>query len=262
MSTSTNPPETQMWMRKSKELLHSLSKSVDETKEIFALLEVAFGVEPPANEDEENEAVRVLGGVIQMYAKSVVASCENAAKLRDVFPELAKVAGLKMANVAAAGGLPPPPPAPEPTGPRVPSFAEIIRMVDTETNQAKNLGIVDAIRKMTAPLGIKDPTVVFIGPNDKYTCEECKRLFFTDGVNPRPWKMSELKQGDGKRGDLTPSLGHHLASSSSNCHQEDQECRHCLASVLPGYGFKNGSSVYIEPGYDYYAECRKRFNKE
>ena len=124
--------------------------------------------------------------------------------------------------------------------------SDVIRMVDTETNHAKNLGIVDAISKMSATLGIKDPTVVFIGPNDQHTCKECERLFFTDGVNPRPWKMSELKHGYSKRGDLTPSV------SGQHPH-----CKHAMASVLPGYGFKNGSMEYVEPGYDYYAEYHK-----
>ena len=123
---------------------------------------------------------------------------------------------------------------------------DVIRMVDTETNHAKNLGIVDAISKMTASLGITDPTVVFIGPNDKHTCKECERLFFTDGVNPRPWKMSELKHGYGKRGDFSPSVS-----------VQHPHCRHALASVLPGYGFKSGSMQYVEPGYDYYAEYHK-----
>jgi ribonucleoside-diphosphate reductase alpha chain len=34
-------------------------------------------------------------------------------------------------------------------------------------------------------------------------------------------------------------------------------CRHAMASVLPGYGFKSGSMEYVEPGYDYYSEYHK-----
>jgi hypothetical protein len=101
-------------MQHAKDVLAKISKSVDETKELFDFLETAFGLSPTASTEEESEAVRALGGAMLILIKAVCDSCEHAAKLREIVPELAKVAGLKIVNVVAAGGLPPPPPPPEP----------------------------------------------------------------------------------------------------------------------------------------------------
>jgi hypothetical protein len=35
------------------------------------------------------------------------------------------------------------------------------------------------------------------------------------------------------------------------------QCRHSLVSIMPGYGFKNGSLSYIEPGYNIIVDQRK-----
>ena len=123
MSTSTNPTETQWWMRQSKGLLARLSKSVEETKEMHLLLEIAFGLDS-SSEAEQAEAVRGLADTVKLFMGSIVATCENAAKLREMFPKIAEVAGIKLANVVAAGGLPPPP---EPTEPPRPSFAAMLK---------------------------------------------------------------------------------------------------------------------------------------
>lgn len=117
--------------------------------------------------------------------------------------------------------------------------SDVGRVVDSELSRGKNISTLDAISKINLSLGIADPVIAFLGPNDANTCKECLRMFFLpDGVTPRAWLTSELKHGYFKRGDSYPCIG--------NCHPH---CRHSLVSILPGYGFKSGILTFIEPGY-------------
>jgi hypothetical protein len=125
--------------------------------------------------------------------------------------------------------------------------SDVKEVVNTEANRAKNYSTLDAITKITAGLGIDDPTVYFSGPVDSHICGECLRLYFlADKVTPRVWKMSELKNGYFKRSDTKPSV--------ASCHPN---CRHTLCSVLPGYGFVGGQLTFIEPGYDVWQDQHK-----
>lgn len=118
--------------------------------------------------------------------------------------------------------------------------SDVQRVVDTEMNKAKNVSTLDGIIKRGLSLGIEDPTVVFLGPLDSLTCDECIRLYFLeDRITPRVWKTSELKHGYGKRGDPTPSIG--------GAHNF---CRHTIVTMMPGFGFKGGKIAYIAPDYD------------
>ena len=122
---------------------------------------------------------------------------------------------------------------------------DVANVIDSELGRAKNLSTLDAISKVNTMVGIEDPTVVFIGPNDQYTCKDCKRLYFMpDGVTPRTWKMSELKAVLGKHGGECPCTG-----------GQHPRCRHASSTMMPGFGFDAGGSVhYIDPGFDVYKE--------
>lgn len=121
---------------------------------------------------------------------------------------------------------------------------DVTGVVDNELGRAKNLSTLDAISKANAVVGIGDPTIVFIGPNDKYTCKDCKRLYYLeDGITPRVWKMSELKSGYGKHGAECPC--------TSGLHKF---CRHAMSTMMPGFGFVGGQIKYIDPGFDVYKE--------
>lgn len=122
--------------------------------------------------------------------------------------------------------------------------SDVENVIDSELGRAKNLSTLDAIGKVNTMVGIEDPTVVFIGPNDQYTCKDCKRLYFMpDGVTPRTWKMSELSHGFGKHNCPVPPTG--ILHSF---------CRHAVSTMMPGYGFVNGQIQYIDPGFDVYKE--------
>jgi len=124
--------------------------------------------------------------------------------------------------------------------------SDVEKVVNTETNKAKNMSTLEAISKISAINGVEDPVVFFAGPIDGHTCKDCLRLFFLpDRVTPRVWKTSELKSGYFKKGDSCPCIaGGHI------------NCRHSLSSVMPGYGFKGGRLTYIEPGFDVFKEQR------
>jgi hypothetical protein len=121
--------------------------------------------------------------------------------------------------------------------------SDVSNVVDSELGRAKNLSTLDAITKANVVIGIEDPIVVFIGPNDQHTCKDCKRLFFMpDGVTPRVWKMSELSHGYGKHNCAAPTTG-----------VLHNHCRHSPSTMMPGFGFdQNGKIHYIDPGFDVY----------
>ena len=125
---------------------------------------------------------------------------------------------------------------------------DVVKVVDTESTRARNVSTLDAVSKINATLGVTDPTIAFVGPNDSHTCSECLRMFFmSDQVTPKTWKMSQVRHSYFKKGDDTPCV--------AGCHCF---CRHSLITILPGYGFVQGSLSYIEPGFDIYQEQQKK----
>jgi hypothetical protein len=119
-------------------------------------------------------------------------------------------------------------------------------VLESELNRAKNVSSLNSISRVSAAIGIDDPTVVFLGPNDANTCKDCRRLHFMgDGITPRAWKMSELLHSYGKHGATRPSIG-----------GQHSHCRSSLAPMMPGFGFKGGKIAYIEPGYDLLSDQR------
>lgn len=123
--------------------------------------------------------------------------------------------------------------------------SKVSNIVDTETSKAQNLSSLDAISKVNTLVGVDDPTIVFIGPNDKFCCKDCQRLYFmSDGVTPKAWKMSELSGGYLKHNATVP------ATTSHN------HCRHHPVTIMPGFGFKAARIEYINPEYDLYKDQR------
>jgi hypothetical protein len=114
-------------------------------------------------------------------------------------------------------------------------------IVDAETATAKNIGLMDGIGRINAHLGIADPVVFFIVVRDGELCKECKRVhLLEDGVTPRLWLLSEVKQGYHTRGEDRPSTG--------GLHPH---CRCTMATLMPGFGFTAGGAVtYKSPDYD------------
>lgn len=123
---------------------------------------------------------------------------------------------------------------------------DLEKVVDSESTRGRNISTLDAVSKINAMSGVSDPVIAFLGPNDANTCKECLRIFFMPDGNPRAWLASELRHVYFKKGDQSPCV--------AGCHPH---CRHSLVSILPGYGFKNGSLSYIEPGYSIIDDQRK-----
>jgi len=110
------------------------------------------------------------------------------------------------------------------------------------------MGHLMDITRVAESLNDNDPTVFFIMTKDARTCKECIRLhLMDDGVTPRLWKFSQLKQGYHKRGENNPSaFGLH------------PHCRCTIAYYSKGTGFdKDGKDIYVGPGHDEYLKQNK-----
>lgn len=120
--------------------------------------------------------------------------------------------------------------------------AHLKTIVESESTKLRNLGTMMDISKTASSLGDEDPTVFFIMVRDNSTCKECIRLHTIDGVTPKLWKFSELKQGYHKRGEDYPS--------SFGLHPH---CRCTMAYLSKGFGFdNNGRLKYISEDHDLY----------
>ncbi|HVT62429.1 MAG TPA: hypothetical protein VHD33_02940, partial [Legionellaceae bacterium] len=116
----------------------------------------------------------------------------------------------------------------------------VVKVIASESNNAKNLGTLEGIVKMNLLNGIEDPVVAFIGPNDSHVCEECRKVLYVTFPNkPKAFLLSEVKSGYHKRGETSPSMyGMH------------PRCRHALCAIMPGWGFgDSGQLKYFDKNY-------------
>lgn len=111
--------------------------------------------------------------------------------------------------------------------------ADVKKIVETETTVVRNMGVDDAIQRISEMQGIDDPVVFFVVVRDGQRCGECTRLHLLDDkVTPRVYYRSEVGAGYHKRGDANPKVG--------GLHPH---CR-CVMSVLtPGFGFDGAGRV-------------------
>lgn len=117
---------------------------------------------------------------------------------------------------------------------------DVKRILETEATHARNIGTLEGIIRVAAARGIEDPIVCWVGPNDEHTCAECRRLYLMpDRVTPRVWKLSEASHAYHHRGEENPKIG--------GLHPN---CRHTMAVLMPGFGFKAGKIEYIGPDHD------------
>lgn len=126
--------------------------------------------------------------------------------------------------------------------------AHMAAIVESEATKLRNLGTLMNISRMAASVDDSDPTVFFVVIKDKITCKECLRLHLKeDGVTPKLWKFSELKQGYHKRGEDQPSaFGLH------------PHCRCTLVYLAKGFAFnEQGKTTYHSENYDAYKAQRK-----
>lgn len=121
-------------------------------------------------------------------------------------------------------------------------------IAESESTKTRNVGTMMDISRKASNQGDYDPSVFFVVVKDDRTCRECIRLhLMPDGVTPRVWKFSELKQGYHKRGEDTPSVfGLH------------PHCRCVLSYLANGYGFdKKGWGTYINREHNEHEKQKK-----
>lgn len=119
---------------------------------------------------------------------------------------------------------------------------------EAETTKIRNMGSAMEITRTAVVQSDYDPYVVFIVVRAT-ACTECVRLhLMPDGITPRVWKLSELKQGWHKRGEDMPSV--------SGLHPH---CLCTLSYMTKGYGYTaQGKLTYISSGYDAYTDQRSK----
>ncbi len=116
------------------------------------------------------------------------------------------------------------------------------RIIDSEANNVKNVGILDGIVRINAALGVDDPFVYFVSVNDSSRCDECARIHcLEDGITPRVWRLSDVGHGYHVKGDDHPAM--------SGLHPN---CRCTMASLSKGYGFVGGRVAFIGNDHDEY----------
>jgi hypothetical protein len=117
-------------------------------------------------------------------------------------------------------------------------------IAESESTKLRNLGTMMDISRVAGDIGDSDPTVFFVVLRDNVTCKECIRLhLMPDGITPRLWKFSELKQGYHRRGeDKASAFGLH------------PHCRCTLTYLSKGFGFNDlGHTTYVGEGHDAYS---------
>lgn len=111
--------------------------------------------------------------------------------------------------------------------------SDVRKIVETESTVARNMGVDDAIQRISAMQGNNDPSVFFVVVRDGHRCSECTRLhLMPDEVTPRVWKRSEVTSGYHKKGNLFPSVG--------GIHPH---CRCVMSVLMPGFGFDSAGMV-------------------
>lgn len=76
------------------------------------------------------------------------------------------------------------------------AHGEVKRVVETELQRTKTIGLQEGILDVMASQGIDDPTVAFAVKKDKFLCKYCHDFFLLDdGITPRVFKLSELGAG-------------------------------------------------------------------
>lgn len=124
----------------------------------------------------------------------------------------------------------------------------LLTTVEAESTKARNIGHAMDISRVAAAHGNSDPNVFFAMVRDGSTCSECIKLhMMPDGITPRVWKLSELKQGYHKRGENMPSaFGLH------------PHCRCTLVYLTEGFGFDStGKIEFVALGHDAHSHQRK-----
>lgn len=121
-------------------------------------------------------------------------------------------------------------------------------IVHSQTTRTKNMGTALDIGRVASSIGDEDPTVFFVVFKRPATCKWCQKIhLMPDGITPRLWKFSELKQGYFVRGEKNPSImGLH-----PNC-----SCQ--LTYLSKGFGFDSkGNVAYVAEKHDEYTKQRK-----
>ena len=125
-------------------------------------------------------------------------------------------------------------------------------LVSNETRIVQAYASREGITQVASDLGVKDPTVVFLGITDTRICKYCKQMYH-DSANlqkPKPYKLSQVQEGYFKPKDWDGKSPHQAPLHP--------RCRHVMVYVPPNFGFTaDGTITFVDFGYDYHKDYWK-----
>jgi hypothetical protein len=125
-------------------------------------------------------------------------------------------------------------------------------LVANETRIVQSYASREGISKLSADLGVKDPTVVFLGVCDHKICKYCKSMYHDSASirKPKPYKLSQVQEGYFRAKDWDGKTPHQVPLHP--------RCRHVMVFVPPNMGYDaSGMIQFVEFGYDYHKDYWK-----
>lgn len=125
-------------------------------------------------------------------------------------------------------------------------------LVSNETRIVQTYASREGISKLSADIGVKDPTVVFLGVCDHKICKYCKSMYHDSASirKPKPYKLSQVQEGYFKPKEWDGKTPH-----QSPLHPR---CRHVMSFVPPNFGFNDAGVIeFRDFGYDYHKDYWK-----
>jgi hypothetical protein len=121
-------------------------------------------------------------------------------------------------------------------------------LVANETKLIQSYASKEGVSRIAADMKDDNPTIVWFGPVDNKTCKHCKEMYHDDAMplKPKPWKMSQLRDGYFKPKEW---------DRASVFHNAHPRCRHAMSYVPKNMGFNDRGQIEFKHfGYDYYQD--------
>ncbi|WNM70317.1 hypothetical protein [Myxococcus phage Mx1] len=205
------------------EAAHQEEKGIPDKEQLESLLRVAENYLDATRLRAKSQVVNAVQAYVQDVAK--------VKKRGDPAPNVHEVLGGELADLWGKVS------------------SQVRRIVDTEAQNVRSVGVLDGVVRANASVGIEDPVVFFVVVRDQHLCDECKKLhLMPDKTTPRLWRLSEVGHDYHKRGEPQPKV--------AGLHPH---CRCSMTTLLPGFGFDaSGMVKWVKEGHDELASQRKK----
>lgn len=132
----------------------------------------------------------------------------------------------------------------------------ISMLVANESKLVQSYASREGISRIAADVKDEDPTIIWLGIVDNKLCKHCKKMYHSQAnlSKPRPWKMSQLRDGYFKPKEW---------DNASVYHNAHPNCRHTMSYVPKNMGFNDSGQIEFKHfGYDYYQDYHSTHKAE